>query len=399
MSLVDEKLLQKVWTRLESRALSLVRDWPEGAPGEYLAFNQNNGAIFYTDAGFDGYSAVGLLWLMYDWSGQDLYRRHALQGTRSFAPVADKLHTHTGIATYRTAGWGYELTGDETLKTVALEGTGSFSRFWDERNQILSNRPELDVWRVSHGRGAPGPSVKDRYYIPQKQMERPLWNTAVDWGGFWFEGLYWAAKYEPRYLDYAVKHCESFLRLGFVRQDGSSHHAMRFNEGTGQPEKLFSPQAYSGDTTWSRGHAWIMAQYAQAYEATGTQLFLDTFLRCADYWVEHLPDDIIPFYDMSDPNIPHVPRDSCSAVIAMNAMIRVCNKNPKIGSRFKQVVGDTMRELYDFYLTPGGLMLHGSWGGDHDPLHERIMHFGSLYLPDAVYMDMRPEAFARVRGY
>ena len=166
MSLVDEKLLEKVWTRLESRALSLVRDWPEGAPGEYLAFNQNNGAIFYTDAGFDGYSAVGLLWLMYDWSGQDLYRRHALQGTRSFAPVADKLHTHTSIATYRTAGWGYELTGDETLKTVALEGTESFSRFWDEQNQILSNRPELDIWRVSHGRGAPGPSVKDPLLHP-----------------------------------------------------------------------------------------------------------------------------------------------------------------------------------------------------------------------------------------
>ena len=38
-----------------------------------------------------------------------------------------------------------------------------------------------------------------------------------------------------------------------------------------------------------------MLQYAHAYEATGTQLFLDTFLRCADYWVEHLPDDLIPF--------------------------------------------------------------------------------------------------------
>ena len=44
-------------------------------------------------------------------------------------------------------------------------------------------------------------------------------------------------------------------------------------------------------------------------------------------------------------------------------------------------------------------MLHGSWGSGDDPLHERILHFGSLFLPDAVYMDMRSEAFARVRGY
>jgi unsaturated chondroitin disaccharide hydrolase len=399
MSLVDEKLLKRVWTRLESRALSLVRDWPGGKPGEYLAFNQNNGSIFYTDADFDGYSAVGLLWLMYDWSGQDVYRRYALEGTRSFAPVANKLHTHTSIATYRTAGWGYELTGDETLRTMALKGTETFSRFWDEQNQVLGRRSGLDVWPVAVANMAGGPSVKDRYNIPQKPRERPLWATAVDWGGFWFEGLYWTAKYEPRYLEYAAKHCESYLRLGFVREDGSSHHVMRFNADTGEPEEFFTPQGYSVETTWSRGHAWILMQYAQAYEATGTELFLDTFLRCADYWVDHLPDDLIPYYDMSDPRIPHVPRDSCSAVIAMNAMIRVCNKNPQMEPKFKQVVGDIMQELYDFYLTPGGLMLHGSWGKSQEPLHERILHFGNLYLPDAVYMEMDPEAFARVRGY
>jgi unsaturated chondroitin disaccharide hydrolase len=399
MSLVDEKLLKKIWTRLESRALSLIRDWPEGGePGKYLSFNQNNGAIFYTDAGFDGYSAVGLLWLMYDWSGQDMYKRYALEGTRSFAQVADKLHTHTSIATYRTSGWGYEITGDESLRDVALQGAETFARFWDEQNQLLSARPELDPWRVANSPGA-GPSVKDRYYISRMARERSKWATHVDWGGFWFECLFWGAKYNPTLLEYAVKHCESFLRLGFVRDDGSSYHAMRFDPDTGKPVKLHTNQGYSDDTTWSRGHAWILAQYAQTYEATGTQLFLDTFLRCADYWIEHLPDDLIPYYDNSDPNIPLVPRDSCAAVIAMNAMIRVCNKNPQMESRFKQVVGDTMQELYDFYLTPGGLVLHGSWGGDHDPLHERVMHFGSLYLPDAVYMDMNPEAFARVRGY
>lgn len=39
------------------------------------------------------------------------------------------------------------------------------------------------------------------------------------------------------------------------------------------------------------------------------------------------------------------------------------------------------------------------WGSGDVPMHERVLHFGSLFLPDAVYMDMRPHAFARVRGY
>ena len=262
MSLANEKLLKKVWTRLESRALSLVRDWPEGGgPGEYLAFNQNNGAIFYTEGGFDGYSAVGLLWLMYDWSGNDVYRRYALEGTRSFAGVAGKLHTHTGIATYRTAGWGYSLTGDESLRATALKGTETFSRFWDPETEVIGGQPGLEIWPVANMAG--GPSVIDRYNVTQTPRERPRRTTAVDFGGFWFEGLYWAAQYEPRYLEYAIKHSESYLRLGFIREDGGSHHLLRFNDETGEPEEFFTPQGYSADTTWSRGHSWIMAQYAQ----------------------------------------------------------------------------------------------------------------------------------------
>ena len=395
MSLVDEKLLKKVWTRLESRALSLIRDWPEDVPGQHLAFNQNNGAIVYSESGFDGYSAVALLWLMYDWSGQDLYRRYALEGTKTFAPIADKLAPHTSIATYRTAAWGYQITGDESLREMALQGAETFAGFWDPQNEVLGSRPGLEIYR----KGPLGHSVRDRYLTGSKTAEPSPWATQVDWGGFWFECLYWGAKYNPDLLEYATKHCESFLTLGFVRDDGSSYHAIRFDADSGEPAKLHTNQGYADETTLSRGHAWLMLQYALAYEATGTQLFLDTFLRCADYWVEHLPDDLIPFYDMSDPRVPHVPRDSCSAVIATNAMIRVCNKNPQMESRFKRVVGDTMQEIYEFYLTPGGLMLHGSWGSGDVPMHERVLHFGSLFLPDAVYMDMRPQAFARVRGY
>ena len=392
MSLVDEALLKRIWTRLESRAQSLIKDWPDPVPGQYLNFNQGNGAIYYSDALFDGYGVVGLLWLLYDHTGHDEYKQYALDGASSFAPVSELFHSHTGVATYRTAAWGYELTGDERLKSVAMKGAETFAGFWDPQNEVIGRRP--GVGQVSHPA-----SVQDRYHVTRSAGETRRWRTAVDWGGFWFECLYWAAKYEPRYLEYAVKHSESYIRLGFVREDGSSHHGLRFNPETGEPEEFITPQGYSADTTWSRGHAWLLMQYAQAYEATGMQLFLDTFLRCADYWVEHLPDDLVPYYDMSDPRIPHVPRDSCSAVIAMNAMIRICQKRPELEPRFKKVVGDTMRELYDFYLTPGGLLLHGSWGADHEPLHERVLHFGNLYLPDAVYMAMRPDRFARIRGF
>ena len=90
------------------------------------------------------------------------------------------------------AGWGYELTGDESLRAVALQGAETFSRFWEVQNEVIGKRPELDVWMAGSG-----PSVKDRYLIPQKPTDRRRWGTAVDWEAF---GEGWAVNAERREL-------------------------------------------------------------------------------------------------------------------------------------------------------------------------------------------------------
>ena len=144
----------------------------------------------------------------------------------------------------------------------------------------------------------------------------------------------------------------------------------------------------------------MLMGYAQAFEATGERRFLDTWLRCADYWIAHLPDDLIPFYDMSDPAVPHVPRDSCSAVIALNSMLRACaDSQPSQEYRFREVANATLRELLNFYVTPGGIVPRGSWGAGHVLLFQGVLMFGNTYLADAVFMGLWPDRFDEIRGF
>ena len=343
MALLDRALLETAWARLESRGQSIIREWPDAGPGEYLIFNQNNGSVFAGTFSFDGYGAVGLLWLLYAATGDPRYREYAERGAQVFSPLADVVSSHCGVAAYRSAVWGYQLTSAEELKDQGLRAAATMSRFFDPQNEVFGRHPGAPAEAVFPGEGA-----KHRFHSVHAPANTPARCTHIDWSGFWFEVLWWAGRLEPSFGDQARRHCDAYLRLGFQRPDGSSHHGLSFDEHTGQPLEFHSNQAYSADTAWSRGQAWMLMGYAQAYEATGERRFLDTWLRCADYWIAHLPDDLIPFYDMSDPAVPHVPRDSCSAVIALNSMLRVCRVDPSLEDRFREVANATLRELLDF---------------------------------------------------
>ena len=394
MALVDRALLDTAWGRLESRGQSIIREWPDAGPGDYLIFNQNNGSVFADTFSFDGYGAVGLLWLLHAATGDSQYREYAQRGARIFSPLADILSSHCGIAAYRSAVWGYQLTGAEELKKQGLRAAATMSRFFDPQNEVFGRHPGAPTEAVF-----PGIGVKHRFHSVHAPANTPARCTHIDWSGFWFEVLWWAGRFEPRFSDQARRHCDAYLRLGFQRPDGSSHHGLSFDEHTGAPLEFHSNQAYSADTAWSRGQAWMLMGYAQAFEATGERRFLDTYLRCADYWIAHLPDDLIPFYDMSDPAVPQVPRDSCSTVIALNSMLRVCRVDPSLDDRYREVANATLRELLDFYVTPGGIVLHGSWGADHQPMFQGVLMFSNTYLADAVFMGLWPDRFDEIRGF
>ena len=166
-------------------------------------------------------------------------------------------------------------------------------------------------------------------------------------------------------------------RLGAV--DGSVSHEAIFNTeaGRGEFRCLSTQQGYSPFTCWSRGLAWAIYGFAEAYRYTGESEFRDVAERCAQYYLNHTPVTGVPYWDYGAPNIPDEPVDSSAAAIAGCGFHLLSS----LGSQEKRAAySDMCRTIAGTlsspdYLAAGkdgeeGILLHGvyhrgnNWGVD-----------------------------------
>ncbi|KAF4950059.1 hypothetical protein FGADI_8505 [Fusarium gaditjirri] len=124
----------------------------------------------------------------------------------------------------------------------------------------------------------------------------------------------------------------------------STCHVANINPQTGDLKWRQTAQGYADNLTWSRGQAWAILGYAQTYNWTKDESFLDAACGCAEYFIYRLetsPSCVelpvetgrghatpcrgghVPLWDF-DAHIegPHDPlRDSSAGVIAANGML------------------------------------------------------------------------------
>ena len=94
----------------------------------------------------------------------------------------------------------------------------------------------------------------------------------------------------------ATAHCRT-TRDTIVRADGSTAHEGIFDLETGEFLRQTTHQGLRGDSAWARGLAWSLYGYSKCYALTGDDEFLEVAERNADYWLDHLPADDVPFWD------------------------------------------------------------------------------------------------------
>jgi len=107
-----------------------------------------------------------------------------------------------------------------------------------------------------------------------------------------------------------------------IRADGSSFHVCDYSATTGEVYLCRTAQGLADDSTWARGQAWGIYGFAEFYSFSGDHKYLETSKRMADWFIEHLPDDGLPFWDFDAEYLPNVtPRDSSAATVAASGMI------------------------------------------------------------------------------
>lgn len=185
--------------------------------------------------------------------------------------------------------------------------------------------------------------------------------------------LYWASEEtgNAKYREIAEKHIHTAV-ANVIREDYSTWHTFFFNRETGAPDHGATCQGYRDGSAWARGQAWGVYGLALAYKYTGWKEYIDLFRHVTEYFLTHLPKDLVPYWDLEFTDGDDQPRDSSSASIAVCGMLEMIKYlEPEDVDHYRRIAGQIMKSLYDSYAVKdarmsNGLVLHSTYS-NHSP--------------------------------
>lgn len=286
---------------------------------------------------------TGEYWLAYEATGDEAFKKAALVQVDSFLHrIENKINTdHHDMGFLYTPSCvaAYRLTGSETGRRAALLAADNLMRRFQEKGQFFQAWGEL--------------GAADNYrLIIDCLLNLPL--------------LYWASEEtgNPAYREKAIIHTNTSLK-NLVRSDSSTYHTFFFDPETGEPLRGVTAQGYRDGSAWARGQAWGVYGLALSYRYTKKAECIDLFYRVTDFFLAHLPDDLIPYWDLDFTDRDGEPKDSSAAAIAACGMLEMAKYLPadKAGT-YTEWARKIARSLAEGYAVTdpacsNGLLLHG----------------------------------------
>ncbi|RKP51469.1 glucuronyl hydrolase [Cohnella endophytica] len=323
----------------------------------------------------------GILWLCYEYSGEDVYREAARSATDRFR---DRLTAGTALE-HHDIGFLYSLSAkaqwilekDGAARALTLEAAETLMKRWRPRPGLLQ------AW------GTEGDNENGGRIIIDCLMNLPL--------------LYWASQVtgNPAYREVAAAQADKSRRF-LVRGDDSSYHTFYFNQETGEAVRGGTHQGFEDGSTWTRGQAWGVYGFALSYRYTHNMSYLETSLRMARYFLERLPEDNVVYWDFDAPETPETNRDSSASAIAACGILELLEHLPGDNPNrayLEDGVLRSMKGLVDRYSTrhrpdAEGLIERGSYSVRSGLSPDDYMIWGDYFYLEAL---MRLEN--RSKGY
>ncbi len=205
--------------------------------------------------------------------------------------------------------------------------------------------------------------------------------------------LYWATEQtgNPRYAEVARIHADQSLRF-LVRGDGSSYHTFYFDQETGDAIRGGTHQGYRDGSTWTRGQAWGIYGFALAYRYFRDPEYLAAAKRLAEYFIKHLPEDNVAYWDFDVPQNPTSPRDSSASAIAVCGMLEIAehlDQADPARAKLLEAVQLAMKSLTENYFTADseteeGFLRHGSYSVRGGASPDDFVIWGDYYFLEAL---------------
>ncbi len=288
---------------------------------------------------------TGQIWLAYEWcNGEELKKAGKIQAKSFLDRINQKVdvdHHDMGFLYSPSCVAAYKLVKDEAAREAALKAAdqlisrfqpvGEFIQAWGPMNQQSNYRFIIDCL-----------------------LNLPL--------------LYWSTEEtgDPKYRDIAQKHIHTAI-ANVIREDYSTWHTFFMNMETGEPDHGATCQGYRDGSAWARGQAWGIYGCALAYRYTKRQEYMEDFKHVTGYFLDHLPSDLVPYWDLEFGQASEEPRDSSSASIAacgMLEMAKYLNKTDAV--YYRSIARKIMKSVVEHYAVKdlsksNGLVLHSTY--------------------------------------
>lgn len=291
---------------------------------------------------------TGCIWLAYEHTGDEAFKEAALIQAQSFLErIEQKIdvnHHDMGFLYSLSCVAAYKLTGSEIAKKAALLAADHLA----ERFRTVGNF--LQAW------GNPG-EPKEYRLIIDCLLNLPL--------------LYWATEVtgDNSYADKAKAHIQTAMKC-LVRPDHSTYHTHFFDVNTGEPTYGVTHQGNRNGSAWARGQAWGIYGAALSYRYVKNPEYLDLFFEVTDYFIEHLPEDLVPYWDFDFDTGSSEPRDSSASAIAICGIYEMCKYlDEEKAAPYLEAADKMLRALIDHcangdYKKSNGILLHGTYARD-----------------------------------
>ena len=310
----------------------------------------------------------GILWLSWELTGEDKYKELALSHLSSFRQrIVEKHgvnHHDMGFLYTPSCVAAYRLTGNEYAKETALLAADNLLSRFHEKGGFIQAWGDL---------GAP----ENYRLIVDCLLNVPL--------------LYWATEItgDEKYKKAGYTHFRTTLENA-IREDATTYHTFYFDPQTGAPVKGVTAQGVSDDSCWARGQAWgiygliMTAKYIKDPDA------VELCRKLTNSFLNRLPKDYVPFWDMVFTDGADEPRDSSSSAIAVCGMLELIKYLSADATQvYKNAVGLIMDSLYENYSTKdtphsNGLLLHATYSKPHGNGVDECNIWGCYFYMEAL---------------
>ncbi|MCK5330220.1 MAG: glycoside hydrolase family 88 protein [Candidatus Marinimicrobia bacterium] len=316
-------------------------------------------------AGFTG----GELWLVYEMTGNDNLQRRAIAHADHLLEYSSLDNTHDmGFIFLPTCVKAYLKTGDIKYRQAGIEAAEMLAKRFNKNGKFIRAWGRLETSR------------REGWMIIDTMMNLEL--------------LFWAAQETgvDSLYEIANAHAQTAMRE-IVRKNYSSYHVIEWDPQTGEIIEKRTHQGYAPESTWARGQAWGLYGFANTFRRTGNKDFLKTSIGMADYFIDHLPSDLVPFWDL-DLAGEDVLKDASAGAIAASGMFLLAEvvDDENLKNKYRSFAENISQSLIENYLftqsqreREEGILLHTIYNFNKGNGVDESYPCGDYYFTEAVW--------------